>query len=158
MGEILVPSMLYRLYWTGRYIERIDLLVRSLLAAVGRGVDESRLQALASNLGVEYRGAVDFLCSLLYDESNPSSILHAAKMIRMNMHGLGATRALREANLLVIEAEDRIDCNNFEEVRRHLENLLYAVNKLGKVIEEDMVTPPTPPEDVLREQLLHQQQ
>ncbi len=158
MRSPVVPSMLYRIYWTGRYVERIDLVARSLLTLVSDGMDEGLLKRLAANLGLEYLGARDLVCRLLYDESSPSSILHAAKMIRLNLHGLGAERALREANLLVLAAEDRVDCSNPEEVRKHLEDVLFAANKLGRIIEEDLVAPPTPPEHVLRDQLLHQQQ
>lgn len=158
MNSAVVPSILYRIYWTGRYIERIDLAARSLLAILSAGASEDLLRSLAASLGLKYESPQDIVCKLLYDESQPSSILHAAKMVRLNLHGIGAERALREANLLVLASEDRIDCSSMDEVRKHLEDVLFAANKLGRIIEEDLVAPPTPPKHVLRDQLLHQQQ
>lgn len=163
MSGLEVPSRLYRLYWAGRYLERIDLTSRSLIAALrySRGRPEaldSALRELALALGTEYRGPREFLESVLYGEDAPGSLLRAARMLRMNMMGLGVERLVRESNMLVLAAENRVPLDDPNRIIRHLEDLLDAALRLGRVIEEELTAPPTPPARVLREQLLHQQQ
>ncbi len=161
MASAAVPSRLYRVYWAGRYVERIDLLARSLDAAIRAFLEtgsEAPLARLAAGLGLEYGGLRELAERVLYDERGPSSVLHAARMIRVNLQGLGVERLLREANMLVLTAENRVDTGSPESLMRHLEDLISAVNRLGRVLEEELTAPPTPPESVLREQLLHQQQ
>ena len=162
MSGLEVPSRLYRLYWAGRYLERIDLTSRSLIAALryARGQSErldSALRELALALGSDYRGPGEFLERVLYGDA-PGSLLRAARMLRMNMMGLGVERLVREANMLVLAAENRVPPDDPERIMRHLEDLLDAALRLGRVIEEELTAPPTPPARVLREQLLHQQQ
>ena len=149
------PSQLYRLYWTGRYLERIDLTARSLLAALSAGAPEESLRALAGSLGREYQGLWRFLEDLLYGEEG--SIVHAARMVRLNLMGLGSERLSREANMLVLLAENRVG-RSLGEVRRHLQDVLRAALSLGEVLEAELTAPPTPPLEKLREQLMHQQQ
>ncbi len=161
MQAVPVPSKLYRVYWVGRYLERVDSIARALLAAVSEKKEtgaDSGFEKLALSLGIEYHGLHSFLEKILYDKDFPSSILHAARMIRMNMLGLGIERLLREANMLVLLAESRIDYNDMDALAKHLEDILSAVNGLGRAVENELTVPPSPPETVLREQLLHQQQ
>ncbi len=161
MQAFPVPSKLYRVYWVGRYIERIDAIVRALLAAAGEKKEtgkDSGFEKLASSLGMKFTSLPSFLETLLYDKDFPSSILHAARMIRMNLQGLGIDRLLRESNMLVLLAESKIDYGNMDSLIKHLEDILSAVNSLGRAVENELTVPPSPPEAVLREQLLHQQQ
>ena len=163
MSMAEVPSRLYRVYWAGRYLERIDLAARSLLAAArllrrDPGLGEAVLRELAASLGTGFTDPWGFLEEVLYSEDSPSSLLRAARMIRMNMLGLGVERLVREANLLVLAAENRVPRGDAEALERHLEDLLEAALRLGRVVEEELTAPPTPPARVLREQLLHQQQ
>lgn len=161
MDEYTVPSKLYRVYWTGRYLERLDSMARMLLSILGADNPGDRavcLASLAVNLGIPFKGEEEFLCRMIYDEETPSSVLHAARMVRINFHGIGIERVLREANMLVLVAEDRVDCRDLDTVKKHLQDVLTAAGRLGKIIEEELVITPTPPEHVLREQLLHQQQ
>ncbi len=161
MGQAPVPSRLYRVYWTGRYLERIDLLARGLDAAVRAFLEtgsEEPLARLAASLGLGYGGLAGLAEEVLYSERGPSSVLHAARMVRLNLQGLGVERLLREANMLVLAAENRVDTSDPRSILKHLDDLVSATNRLGRVIEEELTAPPTPPESVLREQLLHQQQ
>ena len=155
------PSRLYRVYWTGRYLERIDSLSRALLAAVAayRATgSEEPLRALAASLGLDYGGLRGFLSTVLYSTDPPVGILHMARMVRFNLLGLGIPRLTKEANLLVLAAEDRIDAGDLDAVVKHLENLIGLTASLGRAIEEELTAPPTPPEEVMKAQLLHQQQ
>ncbi len=155
------PSRLYRVYWTGRYLERIDSVSRSLLAAVGlykAGGSDEPLRRLALSLGVEYRGPREFLQTILYSTDPPLGILHMARMVRFNLLGLGVPRLTKEASLLVLAAEDRIDPGDLDAVEKHLENIIRLAGHLGQVLEEELTAPPTLPEEVVKAQLLHQQQ
>ena len=161
MKEIPVPSQLYRIYWTGRYLERLDMTSRTTLAilSIENPVDVNKgLLKFAENIGVEFKSAKDFIDRILYDENLPASVLHSAKMIRLNLSGLGIERVMRQANMLVLIAEDRVNTSKLDDIIKHLKDLVTAARELGKLIEEELITPPTLPERVLREQLLHQQQ
>ncbi len=149
------PSQLYRLYWTGRYLERIDLTSRSLLAALSSASPEEALAGLARSLGREYGGLWGFLEDVLYGREG--SLVHAARMIRLNLMGLGSERLSREANMLVLLAENRVE-RSLDSVRSHLQDILSAALRLGEVLEAELTVPPTPPAEKLREQLMHQQQ
>ena len=81
-----------------------------------------------------------------------------ARMVRFDLLGLSNPRLTKEANLLVLAAEDRIDVGDLNTVLKHLNNLISLASHLSQTIEEELTAPPTLPEEIVRSKLLHQQQ
>jgi hypothetical protein len=157
--NLIVPSKLYKAYWLGRYVERVDSISRALLSALYSLKDlktEEPLISLADSLGIEFTKPEKFIEEILHGDIS-SSILYSVRHMRTNTIGLGIERLVREANILVIAVEEKPDIQKIDEVINHANDVIAAINNLGRVIDEE-IAPPAIPEEKRRMQTRHQQQ
>ncbi|WP_179363325.1 alpha-E domain-containing protein [Nitrosopumilus oxyclinae] len=157
--NLILPSKLYKAYWLGRYVERVDSITRSLLSALHTYKNlksEEPLISLADSLGIEFTKREKFLEVILHGDVS-SSVLYAVRNMRTNAMGLGIDRLVRESNILVIAVEERPDLQNIDEVIKHANDVVAAINNLGRVIDEE-IAPPKISDDTRQNQTRHQQQ
>ena len=157
--NLVLPSKLYKAYWLGRYVERVDSVARALLSALNslkHLKSEEPLMSLADSLGIEFIKHEKFIEEILHGDI-PSSILYAVRNMRTNAIGLGIERLVRESNILVIAVEERPDLQKIDEVIKHANDVIAAINNMGRVINEE-IAPPEIPEDKRQKQTRHQQQ
>ena len=112
--------------------------------------------SLADSLGIEFIKHEKFIEEILHGDI-PSSILYAVRNMRTNAIGLGIERLVRESNILVIAVEERPDLQKIDEVIKHANDVIAAINNVGRVINEE-IAPPEIPEDKRQKQTRHQQQ
>jgi hypothetical protein len=158
-NNLIFPSKLYKAYWLGRYVERIDNVARALLSALyslKNLQSEEPLMSLADSLGIEFTKHEKFLEEILHGDI-PSSILYSVRHMRTNAIGLGIERLVRESNILVIAVEERPDLQKIDEVINHANDVIAAINNLGRVINEE-IAPPNISEEKRQNQTRHQQQ
>lgn len=157
--NLILPSKLYKAYWLGRYVERVDSVSRALLSALyslKNMKSEEPLIALADSLGIEFTTNEKFVEEILHGDVS-SSILYSARNMRTNAIGLGIERLVRESNILVIAVEERPDPQKLNEVIKHTNDVIAAINNLGRVIDEE-IAPPHISEEKRQNQIRHQQQ
>ena len=157
--NLVLPSTLYKVYWLGRYVERVDSVSRALLSSLyslKQLKSEEPLMALADSLGIEFTKHEKFIEDILHGDI-PSSILYSVRHMRTNATGLGIERLVRESNILVIAVEERPRLNEIDEVIKHTNDIIAAINNFGRVINEE-IAPPKISEEKMRQQTRHQQQ
>ena len=157
--NLVLPSKLYKAYWLGRYVERVDGVARALLSALyslKHLQSEEPLKSLANSLGIEFTRHEKFLEVILHGDV-PSSILYAVRNMRTNAIGMGIDRLTRESNILVIAVEEKPDLQKIDEVINHANDVIAAINNMGRVINEE-IAPPEIPDDKRQKQTRHQQQ
>jgi len=157
--NLILPSNLYKVYWLGRYVERVDSVSRALLSSLyslKQLKSEEPLMALADSLGIEFTKHEKFIEDILHGDI-PSSILYSVRHMRTNAIGLGIERLVRESNILVIAVEERPRLNEIDEVIKHANDIIAAINNFGRVINEE-IAPPKISEEKMRQQTRHQQQ
>jgi len=154
----ILPSRLYKAYWLGRYVERVDSITRALLSALyslKNLKSEEPLMSLADSLGMKFVKHEKFLEEILHGDT-PSSILYAVRNMRTNAIGLGIDRLVRESNILVIAVEEKPDLQKIDEVIKHANDVIASINNLGRVINEE-IAPPEISEEKRQKQIRHQQ-
>ena len=157
--NLILPSKLYKAYWLGRYVERVDSVARALLSALHslkHMHSEEPLMSLANSLGIKFTKHEKFLEEILHGDI-PSSILYAVRNMRTNAVGLGIERLIRESNILVIAVEEKPNLQKIDEVIKHANDVIAAINNMGRVINEE-IAPPEISEDKRQNQIRHQQQ
>jgi len=156
---LILPSKLYKAYWLGRYVERVDSVSRALLSALyslKNLQSEEPLMSLADSLGIKFTKHEKFLEEILHGDI-PSSILYSVRNMRTNAIGLGVERIVRESNILVIAVEERPNLQKIDEVIKHANDVIAAINNIGRVINEE-IAPPHISEEKRQNQTRHQQQ
>jgi len=157
--NLILPSKLYKAYWMGRYVERVDSVARALLSSLyslKNLKSEEPLMSLADSLGIEFTKHEKFIEEILHGDI-PSSILYSVRNMRRNAIGLGIERLVRESNILVIAVEERPDLQKIDEIIKHANDVIAAINNMGRVINEE-IAPPEIPEEKRQNQARHQQQ
>ena len=156
--NLILPSKLYKAYWMGRYVERVDSVARALLSSLYSLKtlnSEEPMMSLSDSLGLKFVKTDKFIEEILHGDS-PSSILYAVRNLRTNAIGLGIERLIREANILVIAVEEKPDPENIDEIIKHANDVIAAINNLGRVINEE-IAPPHISDEKRQKQTRHQQ-
>ena len=154
-----LPSKLYKSYWIGRYIERVDSISRALLSCLEslKSLNsEAPLKALASSLGLKYTSSERFIDQILHGET-PSSLLYSVRKVRTNSMGMGIDRMVRESNLLVLAVEEQTESKDLDGILKQVSDIIASVNNIWRVIDDEFA-PPKIPKDKLQKQTRHQQQ
>ena len=154
-----LPSKLYKSYWIGRYIERVDSISRALLSCLESLKtlnSEAPLKALAASLGLKYTNSEKFIDQILHGET-PSSLLYSVRKVRTNAMGMGIDRMVKEANLLVLAVEEQTESKDLDGILKQTSDIIAAVNNIWRVIDDEF-SPREIPKDKLQKQIRHQQQ
>lgn len=154
-----LPSKLYKAYWIGRYIERVDSISRALLSCLESLKtlnSESPLKALAASFGLKYTSSEKFIAEILHGET-PSSLLYSVRKVRTNSMGMSIDRMVKEANLLVLAVEEQTESKDLDGILKQVSDIIAAVNNIWRVIDDEF-SPPQIPKDKLQKQTRHQQQ
>jgi hypothetical protein len=136
----------------------VDSVARALLSALNSLKNlksEEPLMSLADSLGIEFTTHEKFIEEILHGDIS-SSILYSVRNMRTNAIGLGIDRLVRESNILAIAVEERPDLQKIDEVIKHANDVIAAINNMGRVINEE-IAPPQIPEDKRQNQTRHQQ-